>query len=128
MKIYVCHSKKIDYLDGLYAPIRQSRLNDEHEFILPHEATMDARDSVSREIIKTCDLVIAEVSVSATGLGIELGWADAFHVPIICIHRSDAEPTGSLRVICDRFLSYDDPADLIAKLESSLTSDTYGKS
>lgn len=41
---------------------------------------------MTKDIIKTCDLMIAEVSLPATGLGIELGWAKAFKVPILCMY------------------------------------------
>jgi len=45
-----------------------------HEIILPH----DKRNLISKDIIKKCNLFIAEVSFPSTGLGIELGWANIF--------------------------------------------------
>ena len=74
MKIYVAHSKKLDYKKELYEPLRNSSLNNEHEIILPHEKS--DKPFSSKEFFKTCDVIIAEVSYSGTGLGIELGWAN----------------------------------------------------
>ena len=88
MKIYIGHAKKLDFKKELYQPIRESQLNALHEIILPHEIHEEASDFVTRDIIKTCDVVIAEVSFPATGLGIELGWADSASVSIICIYKN----------------------------------------
>jgi hypothetical protein len=68
MKIYICHPKELNYEEELYKPIRDSNLNTKYEFIFPHEVYQDAKDFVSKDIIRTCDLVIAEVSHRATGL------------------------------------------------------------
>ena len=116
MKIYVSHSKELDYLDGLYRPLRESQLNTEHEIILPHEVHKEAIKVVSRDILRTCDLCIAEVSYPATGLGIELGWADAFGCPIVCIYKSGSKVSGSLKVITEDFIEYAGREDMIEKI------------
>lgn len=116
MKIYIGHSKELNFKDDLYLPIRESQLNSEHEIILPHEIYQEASDFITKNIIKTCDVMIAEVSFPATGLGIELGWANAFECPIICIHRKGSKISGSLKVVCENFIEYTDKEDLIEKL------------
>jgi nucleoside 2-deoxyribosyltransferase len=116
MKIYIGHTKSLDYKNELYEPLRFSILNKEHEIILPHETHQNATDFVTRDIIKSCDLMIAEVSFSATGLGIEIGWADAFKCPIICIYRQGQKTSGSLKVVTDKFIEYTDRNDMIEKL------------
>lgn len=120
MKIYIGHSKELNFREELYLPIRESRLNSEHEIILPHEIYQEANDFVTKDIIKTCDVMIAEVSFPATGLGIELGWADSFECPIICIYRKDSKISGSLRVVCENFVEYTDREDMIEKISNEL--------
>lgn len=122
MKIYIGHSREFNYKEELYKPIRNSRLNDEHEIIFPHEVHEEAKDFVTRDIIKTCDVMVAEVSFPATGLGIELGWANSSKCPIICIYKKGSKISGSLKVICDKFIEYTDKKDLVDKLDKSLES------
>ena len=114
MKIYLCHSTGYDYAKELYEPIKASALLGVHDVMFPHDAGADAH---SRDIIAACDLVIAEVSFPSTGMGIELGWADAAGKRIICVHRADAKPSGALRHIAKDIVTYDGPADLAKKVE-----------
>jgi len=84
MKIHVVHSKSHDFKNELYKPLRNSELNKEHQIFLPHETEELIK---TKELIKQADVIIAEASFPATGLGIELGWADAFDRPIICLYK-----------------------------------------
>ena len=115
MKIFVSHSTKYDFENELYAPLRQSDLNKTNEIILPHE---NGQDVLTKDIIKNCDLVVAEVSYPSTGQGIELGWADMFKIPIVCIHKEEGEPSRSLRKITNAFIAYKDRGDMIMKLSA----------
>ncbi len=120
MRIYIAHSREFDFKNDLYAPLRRSAFNERHTFILPHENS-DAPHS-SKEFFQTeCDLVIAEVSFPSTGLGIELGWADALKVPIACIHKTGSAISGSLRLVCSSFSEYADADDMVAKIEGIVT-------
>ena len=121
MKIYIGHSKELNFKEELYLPIRESQLNSKHEIILPHEFYQEASDFVTKDIIKTCDVMIAEVSFPSTGLGIELGRAESFGCPIICIYRKGSKISGSLKVVCKNFVEYKDKNDLIEKLASTLS-------
>lgn len=114
MKIYVAHSSSFDYANELYKPLRESDLNNQHEIALPHEISTDQFDSET--YLKTCDLVIAEVSYPSTGQGIELGWAAYLKVPILCIYKSGTKPSGALKVVTSDFIEYSDSSDMIAKL------------
>ncbi|HIH38972.1 hypothetical protein J4460_05700 [Candidatus Woesearchaeota archaeon] len=40
-----------------------------------------------KEIIMSCDAAIFDVSHPSTKIGIELGWAHAYRVPIILLRR-----------------------------------------
>lgn len=119
MKIYVSHSSSFDFQNELYKPIRQSVLNDQHEFILPHESSNDQFNS--KVVIPKCDVVIAEVSYPSTGQGIELGWADASRKRIICISKKGSRFSPSLNVVCSEFHEYDSPAGLIQVLTKILS-------
>lgn len=120
MKIYVGHSKGFNYQKDLYKPIRNSHLNTEHEIVFPHEKS--DKPFNSKDFLKTCDVMIAEVSYSATGLGIELGWANVYKIPIICVYKKGASISGSLKVITDNFIEYSSTKNLINNLIKSLES------
>ncbi len=117
MKIFVSHSKDFDYDNELYKPIRSSSLNSEHEFFLPHE---EERKINTQDIIKGSDLILAEVSLPATGQGIELGWANILNVPILCISKEGTSISRSLKYITDNFIVYTDSADMLNKIDSEI--------
>ena len=117
MKIYFGHSKKLNFKEELYCTIRESKLNSEHEIIFPHESE---NAFSTKDIIKTCDIMIAEVSFPSTGLGIELGWADSFGRSIICVYQKGAKMSGSLKLVCNNIIEYKDDKDLIDELDQIL--------
>lgn len=108
MNIYIGHPKGINYIDDLYIPIKE--LPSTHNFILPHENNKNSQND--RSFYESLDLFIAEVSIAATGLGIELGWAFDSNVPIICIYKKGSKISGSLKSVTDRFYEYSDNDDL----------------
>lgn len=120
MKIYVAHASSFDYQNELYTPLRESDLNKIHNFTLPHEYWKKPFDS--QKNIKESNLVIAEVSYPSTGEGIELGWANSYNIPIICIFKKGTTPSSSLKIISDTFIEYESQEDMIQKLHSYLTS------
>ena len=85
MRIYIGHSKKIDYINELYEPLKKETFFNEHELLLPHDQSEFS--SNTREFYKTIDIFIAECSDAATGLGIELGWAYDDNKKIYCIYK-----------------------------------------
>jgi hypothetical protein len=115
MKIYVCHSSVFDYKKELYEPIRHSELNNNYEFIFPHETNDQFINS--KEIIPQCDLIISEVSYPSTGMGIELGWADKDNRQILFIHKKGLKVSKSLKTVSFDFIEYIDSGDLIGKLK-----------
>ena len=48
-----------NYQEELYTPLKNSELNKKHEIILPHE---NGQQVETKDIIRDCDLVVAEVS------------------------------------------------------------------
>lgn len=114
MKIYVCHSSAFDYKKELYEPIRNSFLNKKHEFIFPHEKSDEIFNS--KDVISTCDLIIAEVSYPSTGQGIELGWANKDKKRTTFLYKKGSKISISLSKISNEFVEYTDAKNLIIKL------------
>lgn len=111
MNIYIGHSKDINYIEEIYKPIREYGKDSNHNFILPHEK--DSHANNSREFYNSLDLFIAEVSMPATGLGIELGWAYDAGVPIFCIYKKGNKVSNSLRTVTDKFYEYETKDELM---------------
>jgi hypothetical protein len=115
MDIYIGHSSSIDFKERLYRPLRNSSLDDEHNIVLPYEDSDEPFDS--KEFLKNeCDVFVAEVSEASTGLGIELGWADLYEVPVICIYREKDEISSSLSVLNAEMIEYEDREEMIKAL------------
>jgi hypothetical protein len=125
MKIYLSHSGNYDYDTELYAPLKLSQIAQEHQIFFPHDK--ENNGTKSKDIIKASDLVIAEVSYPATGEGIELGWADAYETPILCLYSSGAKISSSLKFISKDFIVYENKADMIRKLENWLMQEQTDK-
>jgi len=113
VKIYFGHSKDFDFKKELYKPIRESILNNEHEILFPHETDEFFN---SKDRIKNSDLMIAEVTYPATGLGIELGWAEMLKTPILCVYKKGSKISGSLKVVTKDFIEYENSDDLVEKI------------
>ena len=116
MRVYIGHSKKIDYIKELYEPLRKDIFFNNHELILPHEK--DEISSNSREFYKTIDVFIAECSDTATGLGIELGWAFDDNKNIYCIYKKGKEISGSLKSVTNNFYEYNDLNEMLSIVKS----------
>jgi hypothetical protein len=69
--------------------------------------------------------MIAEVSYPSTGLGMELTWARAAGVPVLCLHQAGCEPSSSvLHVFSDRLI-YKDSTDMVRKVLDWLLKNAY---
>lgn len=112
MKIYIAHAKNSDFQKELYDPIKEGAFFARHTFIFPHEG--DPVDS--KRVISECDLILAEVSLPSTGLGIELGWASDMGKKIVCIYKLGIKPSRSLNVVCQLFVSYRSRGELISSI------------
>ncbi|MBI4225150.1 MAG: nucleoside 2-deoxyribosyltransferase [Candidatus Sungbacteria bacterium] len=117
MNIFISHSREFEYRTELYEPIKKSDLFSLHTFIFPHENNSFRS---TKDEIRTCDVVIAEVSFPSTGVGIELGWANSFGKPTICLHKKDSHPSSSLKAVSAEFIMYDNASDMVKKLSEAL--------
>lgn len=118
MKIYVTHSSSFDFKNELYQPLRNSALNSTNEITLPHETSSEQFNS--KEHIKEYDVIVAEVSYPSTGMGIELGWANVYDIPILCLYKQGTKPSGSLKVVTETFIEYESREDMVRKLSDCL--------
>jgi len=117
MNIFLSHSIKSEYQKELYLPLKKSELIEQHQIFFPHDQEIVVN---TREIIEKSDLVLAEVSISATGQGIELGWANSAGVPIICFYKEGIIPAGSIKFIASKLFSYKNSEDLISQISVSI--------
>ena len=122
MKIYVGHSTDYDFMNELYKPIMNSKLNTKVEFIFPH-----LNDEVvnSSEIIEQSDLFIAEVSRPSLGLGIEIGRAEMKNKKILCIYNENSKISSSLKYVNVDILGYTDKEDMISQIEKYIENLSY---
>jgi hypothetical protein len=120
MKILVTHSSNFDFEEKLYKPIRGSQLYKEHEIIFPQDG--GERKEITPETIKSRDLILAEVSLPSTGQGIELGQAQIFDVPVICVHEEGADISTSLDKVANTYISYKSSDDMLSKVTKELSS------
>lgn len=121
MKIYFAHPQTIDYQAVIYQPVKSSQLLSSHECILPHDDTPETHRNNTRDFYRTIDLMIAEVSAPATGLGIELGWAADDGTPIYCFYQEGTHPSGSIYATTDHITSYTDAQDFIRQVEQIIS-------
>ncbi|HEX7651691.1 MAG TPA: hypothetical protein VF439_03180 [Candidatus Paceibacterota bacterium] len=119
MKIFVAHSSNFDFKPKLYGPLRASALNAEHEILLPQEGPVE---EITRDMIKGCDVLVAEVTKPSLGAGIEMGWADAFGVPVIALYEKGATPSFSIDNVVTKRIEYENADDMLEKLADTLTS------
>ena len=117
MRLFIAHSSDFDFKNKLYAPLRESVLNSEHEISLPQEGE---KEEITREMIKECDALIADVSKPSLGAGIEMGWANAFNVPIIAMSEKGSHVSFSINNVVQEHIVYENPDDMIEKLTASL--------
>lgn len=121
MDIYVGHSSSIKYRETLYKSLKESKLAERHNLVLPHEDSDEPFDS-KKFLENHCDIFIAEVSEASTGLGIELGWADIYEVPVICICRKKSNPSSSISKIFDTTIKYSETDNLAEIIDKELQS------
>ena len=112
---YLTHSPKIDYVSELYQPIKSSALWDGNEIVLPYD-TQDTPIN-SYKVIDSADLILAEVSYSSTGQGIELGWAHAKGKPIWCFYKAGSKPSRSLKFVAEEIYEYQEISQVLAVLQ-----------
>ena len=64
--------------------------------------------------------MIAEVSIPSHGVGIEIGWADSFGIPIIFIFKKNSDVSSSLNIISKKFIEYNKVDNILDELNSGI--------
>ena len=125
MKIYIAHSKEMDYVNKLYNPLRKDSFFQNYELILPHEN--DVNSSNDREFYKNIDIFIADVSESAIELGIELGWVYDDKKTIYCIYEEGKKISNSVKTLANKFFKYKSVEDIVEIVKTIVINETNRK-
>ncbi len=116
MIVYFSHSRKVLGWEKIIDVVRRVlREKLALKLFLPYEGREKPIDS--RQAIKKSDILLAEVSTPGTGIGVEVGWADAFSKEIVFLAREGTDPSGSLKLVSNNWIFYNDLEDLGVKLE-----------
>ena len=70
--------------------------------------------------LRAADLLVAEITHKAIGVGIEIGFAAALGLPIIYARHADAEPSTTVGGLATHTIVYHSPADLRDQLAAAL--------
>lgn len=104
--IYVSHSTKYNFKKELYEPILNSELSEKYNFIFPHQNSNELFNTLGL-FKEGCDLILCECSDPSFGVGIELGWATQYKIPIVAILKRDKELSSSIKSISNLIYKYD---------------------
>ncbi len=85
------------------------------EVMLPFSET---QLHATKESIAKAGLVIAELSLSSTGSGIELGWANAYDKRIIGFYQAGSQPSPAVKFVTGELHSYVTEEDVAAVLQT----------
>lgn len=72
------------------------------------------------DTLRSSDLIIAEVSHKAIGIGIEIGYAVAHRLPIIYLKHQNAEHSTTVGGVATHSITYTTPTDLKESLQDRL--------
>ena len=64
---------------------------------------------------------MVEASYPKIGVGIEVGWADAYNVPIVTMYKKGYKLSNSIQPMSKTIIQYESIEDMIAKLEEVLS-------
>lgn len=118
LDIYISHSKKMDYKNKLYGPLMKSKIGKENNLILPR--TPQYNDLDTKDILINSDLLIAEVTIPGTGVGIEIGRAECSNVKILCLLKKGEKCSTSVKRICPDIIEYNGEDEMIYKIQKYL--------
>ena len=126
MKIFISHSTNGNFEEELYIPLQNSELNDKHELVFPHAAEGEPRQGLEsgneleiKDVIRDCDLVLAEVSDPTFEQGLELGWASGAYVTTICFYKEGTEPSPLLPKVSENINAYGSLEDMVKKVQEA---------
>lgn len=110
-------------LDAIAAALHAHGLT-AHIFVRAHHFRPDQAQEMmiaTLRAVRAADLLIAEVSYKAIGVGIEVGMAAALSKPILYVRQASAEPSTTVGGLATATIVYLNAADLRAQLDAALT-------
>lgn len=119
LNVYFGHSKDIDY-KLFYEKIENYFDLNKYNFIFPHKKSAFSRNGRQFYKKENIDIFIAEVSMPATGLGIELGFAFDENIPVYCFYKNGCYPSRSLNTVTENIIEYIGMSDFFEKLQKVL--------
>jgi len=96
-----------------------------HVFATAHIFTPDQqREMMAATVadLRAADLLIAEVTYKAIGVGIEVGYAAALGKPVISMRRAGSEPSTTVGGLATQAIVYRSPDDLRAQVAAVMQS------
>ncbi|MEG2310667.1 MAG: hypothetical protein RSB76_01610 [Clostridia bacterium] len=118
LDIYISHSKKMDYKNKLYNPLLKSKIGKENNLILPRTPQYNNIDT--KDVLANSDVLIAEVTIPGTGVGIEIGRAQCCNVKILCLLKKGEKCSTSVRRVCENIIEYSSEDEMIYKITKFL--------
>lgn len=94
-----------------------------HIFVEQYQySSQEARAMMATALrdVRAASLLIAETTHKAIGVGIEVGAAAAWRIPIVAVRRADAEPSTTVEGLAAVTVAYHHPEDLRAALAEAL--------
>ena len=89
--------------------------------LFPHELSRNSYNT--RDFYKDIDILIAEVSKPATGLGIELGWAFDDNTKIYCIYKVNEKISNSIKSITTNIFEYNNKDKMLEIIKNIIEKD-----
>jgi hypothetical protein len=118
LKVYVATSPGVDFRTELYGPLRAG-LGDMAELFCRNANAADP--AFTRAWVQDADVLVVDISGASTEVGIELGWADAFGVPIVAIVRAGEKwSPAAARLSTHGVLTYSEVDELVRYLTWTL--------
>ena len=109
-------------LDAIAAALEAAHIH-AHIFVRAYHFGPDdqrAMMAATQADLRAADLLVAEVTHKAIGVGIEIGYAAALGKPVIYVRQANAEPSTTVGGIAAASLTYTTPDDLRAHLADAL--------
>lgn len=119
---YAHHRALSAELDAIAAALSAHGITP-HIFVRAHTfAPDDARAMMAAALrdLRAADLLIAEVTHKAIGVGVEVGMAAALSKPVVYVRHARAEPSTTVGGLAAVTITYRDAADLQAQLSAAL--------
>lgn len=94
-----------------------------HVFVEEYAFSADdqrAMMAATQADLRAADLLVAEVTHKAIGVGIEIGFAAALGLPVIYVRHANAEPSTTVGGLAAHTIVYRTPADLRDQLRAAL--------